>query len=73
MESCKACAGCMAGYPDGTYQPERNLTRAEFAAQENAVCPDMAAGGKTRYIGMEISEESDGLKRLGVLPGLSCF
>lgn len=28
--------GCIAGYPDGTYRPDRALTRAEFAAGLNA-------------------------------------
>jgi len=29
-------AGCIAGYPDGTYRGNRALTRYEFAAGLNA-------------------------------------
>jgi outer membrane biosynthesis protein TonB len=32
--------GIIAGYPDGTYQPDRPVTRAEFAALVNKAFPD---------------------------------
>lgn len=79
--------GVLTGYPDGTFKPNNNITRAEFAAavsrakglealvnssQGNTIFGDVLAGHwASGYI--NIAEQHDLIKGMGMVNGINTF